>query len=117
MKECIELSALPMPRLQLTWEKLKKPRDGMNWFCHYELLMPLDKHDIRRGSRGKKEFLRLKLGGTHVGKSDGRTPEWDNGDIDKPFRDGAHIQWDARLLKLPMFVVYGNKAQRIEPLA
>ena len=40
-----------MPRLQLTWEKGEGPDE---WFCRYELLVPVDRYDIRDGAEGQQ---------------------------------------------------------------
>jgi hypothetical protein len=36
-----------------------------------------------------------------------------DGKINVPFRDGKHIEWDAKLLKLPMFVISEGKVQQL----
>lgn len=96
---------LPLPRLQLTWEKLPEPD---KWVCKYEMLMPLPKGDIR--NERKWGFLAASLGGTKVGSSQGPVKL---GKLDTPFRDGAHILWDAIHLAMPAFVVYGDMYRRL----
>lgn len=99
---------LPLPRLQLTWEKLDKPVDGYNWECKYEMLMPLTKYDIRNDDRWG--FYAAKLGGTRIDR-EGPPDRW--GKLETPFRDGAHVLWDAIHLGMPAFVVYGDKYRRV----
>lgn len=100
---------LPLPRLQLTWEKLaKRDEDGYTWMCKYEMLMPLPLHDIR--NERKWGFYAASLGGTRSDRS-GPPDRW--GKLDTPFRDGAHIIWDAIHLGMPAFVVYEGKYRRL----
>lgn len=106
---------LPAPRLQLRWAH-STLRAGYNWECHYELVIPLGKYDIRaeqQGPRGGKKpslkelVIPMKepsIRGSEV------TPctAHPSGEryYDSPFRDGAHAIWDAKLLgNLPIFVI------------
>lgn len=100
---------MPLPRLQLTWEKLDKPVDGYNWVCKYEMLMPLTKYDIRN-EPNYWGFYAASLGGTRSDR-EGPPDRW--GKLEAPFRDGAHALWDAIHLGMPAFVVYGDKYRRI----
>jgi len=101
---------LPLPRLQLTWEKLpERDDDGYTWLIKYELLIPLPTHDIRNGN--KWGFLAASLGGTRTDR-DGTPDRW--GKLDTPFRDGAHVTWDAIHLGVPAFVVWGDKYRRLD---
>jgi hypothetical protein len=110
---------LPAPRLQLRWEK----NDGLHgyaihkygWLCHYELVLPLDKFDIRREVRGPRggikkirELVAPLKGPSARGSSSTpcTCPFKGTRYYDDPFRDGAHAQWDAKLLgNLPIYVI------------
>lgn len=105
----MKADALPLPRLQLTWEPIKKPRNGSNWKCRYELLLPVGEHDIRNTKN--RGYLTLRLGGTLVGSE--RGPVYEDGTLGTPFRDGAHAKWDAEKLGLPAFVVYGDLVRQL----
>ena len=102
---CWSELGLPLPRLQLTWEQTANPE---KWLCKYEMLMPLPKWDIR--NERKWGFYAASLGGTEVGRQ-GPPDRW--GKLDTPFRDGAHVLWDAIHLGMPEFVVYGEKYRRL----
>ena len=90
--------------LELTWKKT--PEEGPEmWRVDYELAMPL----ITGGS-----LLRARLGGTIVGPIGQRSydyPIYPDGKLDTPFRDGAHLKWDAELLGIDGWVVYGERRQ------
>lgn len=85
------------------------------YVCHYELVMALDKDDIRREvykngeDTGKRRIQKVvKLDFTCRGS--GRDPcvMWPEPHLfyDPPFRDGAHAKWDAvKLGNLPIYVV------------
>jgi hypothetical protein len=77
------------------------------WKCEYYLNLPLRETDCRYR---KKNGFRHKatLGGTKVSSSRS-SMIYEDGTINTPFRDGAHIQWDAELLKLPMYVISEGK--------
>lgn len=97
---------LPLPRLQLTWAN----ESHGHWLCHYELLIPVQKFDIRNESgRG---YIALPIGITQVGSE--RGPVLRDGTLDAPFRDGAHAKWDSdRLGGIPIFTVYGSLCRRL----
>ncbi|MFC5374018.1 hypothetical protein ACFPIF_15750 [Brevundimonas faecalis] len=121
--EVVEAAAdLPMPRLQMRWQKLseteRNPVFGAHdWLCHYELILPLAEHDIRRevyedGEQvSERDHLTIAMKEPSVrGCSDGNPPcQWrGEGEVyyDAPYRDGAHAEWDAKLLgNLPVFVI------------
>lgn len=108
--KAVEELGLPTPRLQFRWEKIAKPKDGMNWMCHYELVLKLDTYDIRNPHEYKKPGeLTLPLGGTLVGKWE-REPFWpENGVVDTPFRDGAHAHWDGLQLGIKhVYAIHGK---------
>ncbi len=85
-----------MARLQLRWTPDGDTKDS--WMCFYELLLPLDKHDIRReGADGEKvrdcmvwEICKTRVGRTTVPCAKG---------FEAPFRDGAHAHWDSQKLR------------------
>lgn len=91
--------AMRRPCLVLLW----KQRKG-HWLCLYRMLIPIS------DCRGK--LIRVPLGETKVTPGD---PEWnplrgpDDGMLlNTPFRDGAHIRWDARKLSMAAYVIYGK---------
>lgn len=98
---------LPLPRLQITWERVGKSCD---YEVSYDLFIPLDEYDIR--NEKKLGYLKLPMsGGTKVNSS--RGPILQDGVLDTPFRDGAHAGWDSVALGVPAFVVYGDTVRRI----
>ncbi|OUM00529.1 hypothetical protein [Variovorax sp. JS1663] len=100
---------LPAPRLQLRWEA--NPDQGIySWLCHYELVLPLDEHDIRREvyddegeMTGKVDEMVIAIkpptkrggGGVPCASMEGERY------FDPPFRDGVHANWDAKHLGNP----------------
>lgn len=111
-------------RLELTWEHLS----DSNHFCFYELVLPLEEADCRgtwdrrpqkrpMGKNGhtkiwldKDNCKRIPLGRTGVGTTNLHRGE----DLYTPFRDGAHCQWDAEKLKLPVYVIDGDRMALIQ---
>lgn len=85
------------------------------YLCRYELVLGLDKNDIRRevykngedtGKRRIQKFLKLDV----TRRSPGRDPcvMWPEPHLfyDTPYRDGVHAKWDsAKLGGLPIYVV------------
>lgn len=106
--KAVEALGLPTPRLQFRWEKMAKPKDGFNWFCHYELVLGLETADIRNPHEMKKPGeLTVVLGGTRVGSENG--PIRPDGTVNTPFRDGAHAHWDGQQLGDPaVFAICGD---------
>lgn len=94
---------LPIPRLEIEWVE-RNAYDGYQWECRYVL--------VRRHLLGDVECV--PLGSTKVGRS--QPPEIGNEHMDLPFRDGVHIQWDARHLGFPAFVRYGDQVRPIDPM-
>lgn len=107
---------LPAPRIQLRWAESTEP--GWAWMCHYELVLPLGEHDVRRevydkrGNLKKKERTELvaALKEPSLRSSSGMLPPCSaqNGAryYDAPYRDGAHAKWDAKLLGgLPIYCI------------
>jgi hypothetical protein len=86
------LSALPSPRIQLRWEHAE---DG-GCFCHYELVFPLEKGDVRNDGGAGHCVVALNRGY----KSSPYKAETD-GSIRVPWRDGVHANLDARHLGNP----------------
>lgn len=111
-----EQARLPTPRLQMRWEVNPDTESRYQYLCHYELVMPLGAHDIRRevyNDEGemtdKRDELVVPMGGPSMRGSN--TPPClcgDGGDLyfDEPYRDGAHAKWDAEVLGgLPIWVI------------
>ncbi len=100
-----------IPCLVIEYAPLKKSKAGDNWQANYYLNIPMRDYDARRYDH-KKGYIKVKMGKTNIQTS---SPDYPirGSEIDLPFRDGAHIQWDAMLLKLPMYKVYN---ERIEPI-
>lgn len=106
--------ALPAPRLQLRWAPSTRRRE-YPWECHYELVLPLREHDIRREVFDDDGEVVRKVSEVVVPmkepslRSGDRVPcqEQDGTCIyDAPYRDGAHAQWDAAALGgLPIYVI------------
>jgi hypothetical protein len=112
---------LPLPRLQLRWEKnpdyqTGKPGSDYEWRCHYELVIPLDKYDVRRDVYKNGRLLKRKLPHLVVPI---KPPQLRGSDqepcraldgtrhCDTPFRDGVHAKkWDAKVLgNQPIYVI------------
>lgn len=116
-------SELPRTRLELRWREIAETNDRGSWNyqCDYQLVLELDQWDMRGevydddGNLVRRERQKvLTLGGCRSDRS--RSP-LDLGirEIDTPFRDGAHIQWDHLALgkAVPMFVVAEGWAMQL----
>lgn len=114
-REAEENSDLPAPRLQLRW-------DGTD-ICHYEMVILLAEHDIRRerDEGTASRLMAVPLGCTRVtrGKTgddpmrfNPATKDWE---VETPYRDGAHIAWDAHQLGLRAFAVWGSRYTELQP--
>jgi len=98
---------IPVPRLQLRWEKGDRPEA---YVCHYELVFRLRPYDVRLdGEDGRPSSeggaAVVALGETRV--MSGEAP-WSRSDIRdrRPYRDGAHSTWDSEALRgLPIYVL------------
>ncbi len=110
-------TVLPAPRLQLRWATPSKkdqddfgfvqasnpePGEHRRWICHYEIVLPLREHDIRRedadGQNVRSELAIL------INRSSRGTTE--TCPKDTPYRDGAHAKWDSGVLGgLPVYVI------------
>lgn len=104
---------LPAPRIQLRWLPSTLRRE-YQWECHYELVIPLDKHDVRAeqvgprgGRRPNLKELVIPIKEPSVRGSTGTPCMAQDGSryYDPPFRDGAHAQWDAAVLGNPPIYV------------
>lgn len=105
---------LPAPRLQLRWEP-SDLRSGYQWACHYELVLPLDRYDIRAEQEGpdgeplpplKELVVPIKGPSLRGGSGVPCTTLGGERYYDAPFRDGAHAFWDSKLLgNPPIFVI------------
>jgi len=94
-----DTKGLPVPRLELVWEKSSNPR--YEWYCRYDL--------IKNHLVG--EINRIPLGGTScTGYHDGP-----DGSVGLPFRDGAHIMFDAIDLGLPAYAIKGECFTKLDP--
>jgi hypothetical protein len=95
--------------LEITW-KAEEDDAGNNWLAVYELVMPVQKNDIRDKGDG---FMRLEIGKTKVRVGAKEFPINKEGDVETPFRDGCHAKWDAETLAVEAWAVYGNRKTRI----
>ena len=121
MSELIREEEMPRTRLELRWSRQDDPE--WPWRCDYNLVLELWRLDIRGEVfddagmflRHEKEKI-LCLGTT---RADGRHNRLDaeSQEIDTPFRDSSHIQWDNKRLggQLPMYAVCGGYAKKIDP--
>ncbi len=126
MTDKIIKGKLPAPRLQLRWvQHTDSPR--WQWECHYELVLALDKYDIRaevyKGDRLLKRRLRelvVPMKPPSVRGSNGTPCTAPDGTryCDTPYRDGAHAKWDSRQVgDLPVFCIAPDGAAfEVEPL-
>lgn len=137
MDECADAgpNSPRSPRLQLRWEPntgkqrfaadnewlekhLGRKIDPVpEWLCHYELVLPLEEHDIRRevygprGGRQKQDRTELVVAmKPPTVRSCSAVPctVKNTGEryADDPIRDGPHAIWDsAKLGGLPIYVV------------
>ena len=109
-----EKHKLPAPRLQFTWRPLTE--DWGKRECLYSVVIPLQAHDIRR-ERGDDPDARSEwhavLGITVV--DGGGRPVLPNGEVNTPYRDGAHAIWDNEHLgNLPIYAVCGKYVHKIK---
>ena len=104
---------LPLPRLQLRWAVPVEGAPGggapppyvaqggdRRWICHYELVLPLHEHDIRRERDGAPHETQLVIPISKTRRGSVNAPD------DEPYRDGVHAAWDASVLgNLPVYVL------------
>lgn len=105
-KNLINESAMPAPRLELRWVRIK------GWShrkCFYNLVLPLKESDIRREDKdGNKVWneLTVQINQTEVTGSPLSPINDQRGYIETPFRDGMHAIWDSKALGgLPVYAV------------
>lgn len=124
----IRLETVPrIARLELTWTK--DDDSGERWTCNYDMVLPLGEVDCRgtfdqKPARKRPKLhrmvwldrdncKRIPLGRTTTNGSRRTTRLWPNGEIETPFRDGAHIQWDSEQLGLRKFVIFGDEIREM----
>ena len=112
----ISSSELPAPRLELRWTKTGDTWDERK--CAYNLVLPLREHDIRREREDgtTRDCLTVEMGRTKVTGGSRylfQPNERPGYRIDVPFRDGAHAQWDAEILDLPVYAVFEDYAEYV----
>lgn len=105
---------LPAPRLQLRWAEAEA-ESRHHWQCHYELVLPLREHDIRREvlndlgmPTGEVSELVVPMKPPTMRTGGGEPCRAQDGSsyFDAPYRDGAHAGWDADALGgLPVYVI------------
>ncbi len=113
---------LPLPRLQMRWAEKPTPKSQLRersfggaaaWDCFYELVLPVDKFDIRNEG-AEVGFILVPIG--HSRRHSDRRP-CEQGPTDTPYRDSAHAYWDSKALGwLPIFIVApdGSIAQKVD---
>ena len=103
---------LPTPRLELAWRHIH----GSEYACDYVLGVRLRDHDIRIPEDDPEcREMRVPMSGGCT-STRGKPPDA-FGEIDRPFRDGAHARWDSQNLGgLPIFATYEGRASRVDPL-
>jgi hypothetical protein len=101
-------SSLPCPRIE--FEHVPSEQGWDTRWCMYWLVLELGHADIRaEGDNGKLGVLLeryIPMGETQSSGSD-RRPVW-NGEVEAPFRDGAHAHWDRIALGLPNLPTYAR---------
>jgi hypothetical protein len=103
---------LPLPRLQLSWERLEGLEHGFSYVCFYELAIPLQEADIRNEAKDGKIGGGVGFMRAYIGATMGDLP------LGTPFRAGAHIKWDSESLGgLPMFLIAEDgSVEEIKPI-
>jgi hypothetical protein len=99
--EIKEDESLPVPRLEMRWREIES-HDGFNWEACYNLVY---RHFLGH-------VIAVPMGHTRIG---GERNPIQNGKVDLPFRDGAHIQNDMAQLKLPGFAIFNKTITPLEP--
>lgn len=99
-KDAEPLPILSVPRLEVRWTSIDDD--------HYHLLATYSL--VRRHLLGHLVFV--PLGATRVGGSMDHQPIQANGQLQLPFREGAHIHHDMKALNLPGYVVYYDPHHR-----
>lgn len=97
-----DVENLPVPRLQMRFEG-----ETYETVITYELVY---RHALDGVGNGPK-FVYIPLGITTRRGGNSKAPA---DFLKMPFRDGVHLQSDARQLKLPAYAVYEGKAYKID---
>lgn len=92
--------------LVIEWRELP----AHNWICYYYLLIPCEPGDMRDDE--KFGYVVSILGETMI--DSGANPYRGENNISTPFRDGVHILRDMEQLKIPGYVIFGEKAMKLE---
>lgn len=100
---------LPVPRLQLRYEKLTD--DGYSFRVVYELVYRHYCADLK----GCEKFVYVPMGETRInGGGILGADEHGKKKLHLPMRDSCHIAWDGRQLKLPMFALYEDHIEELK---
>ena len=112
---------LPYPRLELRWRTPtidERANSGVNpnWACDYLLVLhKANKGDMRcegpRGGAGKVD-VEVLMETSVMSGPDPFNPK--TGEVETPYRNGAHAQWDAMALDIPAYATCGNYASKVE---
>lgn len=109
---------MPAPRLELRWRDIEKQTDQNTVECVYSLVLSLGPHDIR-AEREREDGeplpnvmeLSVQLGRTLSNNNAKRRYDSMRDEVQTPYRDGAHAQWDAEQLGgLPIYAVADGRA-------
>lgn len=106
-------SEMPAPRLELRWVDTPKDDRGYSVCCVYSLVLALDEHDIRaeRDDGPDVREFKVELGKTLSDGQAARRYRAAHDEVDAPFRDGAHANWDTKQLgNLPVYAVAAGRA-------
>ena len=111
---------LPVPRLQIVWEKDPDGDYPDSFIATYEMILYEGEEallDIRANDeedRPSAGSVRVKMGETRC--SGGNNPfKYESNELSIPFRDGVHMMRDSiRLGDLPMYVIYDEIIQEQE---
>lgn len=115
MKNLLNASQLPVPRLELRWEEnTDDNKDIYPIKSIYNIVFPIGKYDCRVDGYDDDKTITTQMGSTYSTGKFNKLIDNEYG-IEIPFRDGSHIAWDSTTLRLPAFVVCGDKAQFLEP--
>ena len=110
------MKQLETPRLQIVWEETKEEFIATYEMVLYEgeeaLLDVRANNDEGRPTAGQ---VKVKMGQTKC--SGARVPFNYDDSLSTPFRDGVHIMRDSiKLGNLPMYVIYGDKVEKLEQI-
>jgi len=103
-------TGLPCPRIE--FEHVPSEHGWSVRWCMYWLVLELKESDIRaEDDEGKLGVFReryIPMGETRSEGGSDRRPVRGNGDVETPFRDGSHAQWDSLALGLPNLPIYAR---------